>query len=548
MKKSYSLKQILCTIYLGVIFVIYPLFEKNHYYEMGVNKYKFYLWSTIVFFVLLGISIITDPDTYKSKRKPSGKAKNTSKKAKTQVVEEPQKELNFFQKLWSGFKALPAMEKSVLLYAIIVVISYIMSVDKYMGFWGADGWQMGLLIQACILGGFYAIFYAWEKDEYPIVFLLFGSFIVFLLGFLHRFNIDPLNMYEGLDEGYMLDFLSTIGQATWYSSYVCTLFPVGLVLFLVTKNSTIKKIAAAYSVVAFATICTQNSDSAFAAVFAVFLLFLWRAFDGKEELKELFEAALLMSATFTVVGLLQRAMADRILKLDDLSFFMTKGPLMPAFFVLVGVIYLVLFKVKSIKILDKIYTARKALNIIRIVIYGLIAVSVVGYVVFIILNTAGAFGEPIDNKYLLIDDYWGNWRGFHWKLTAQMYADFPWYRKLFGAGPDCFEAMTTQYYPYNEIVAERFDGQVLSCAHNEFYNMIICYGGLGAIAYISIFVSSFVTFVKASKKEPLFLAVAASIVSYAMHNFFCYQTICCTPFLFLILAVGAKWLKSKSRY
>lgn len=542
MKKRQSLKQIICTIYLVVIFVVYPLFQKDHYYEMGVHKYLFYLYSTIAFLVFIVFAALTDPKAYKSSNSKSSKNSNKKKNNKA-VVEEPEQKKGFPEKLWDGFKTLPNMEKALLIYSVTVVISYIFSVDKHMAFWGADGWQMGLLIQGCMIGAFYALFFFWEKEIYPIAFAMLGSGVVFLLGFLHRFYIDPLNMYEGLDEHYMLEFLSTIGQATWYSSFVCTLFPIGLVLFIVAKSRNVKIIAGVYSAISFATLCTQNSDSAFAALFVVLLLFFWRAFDGKEELKGLLQAVLLMSATFSIVGVLQRIFWDYVIELDKISFFMTKGPLMPAVFVLCLIMYVLLFIINKGKLADAILSARKPLVIIRGIIFGLMVVGIVGYVVFIILNTAGAFGDPNENIYLYLNDYWGNWRGFHWKLTAKMYAEFPWYRKLIGAGPDCYEAMTTQFEPYNTMVNDLFPDMVLSCSHNEFYNMIICYGGIGAIAYACIYIFGFIRFYKASKVEPMFLAVAASIVSYSMHNFFCYQTICCTPFMFIIMAIGAKYIK-----
>ena len=37
---------------------------------------------------------------------------------------------------------------------------------------------------------------------------------------------------------------------------------------------------------------------------------------------------------------------------------------------------------------------------------------------------------------------------------------------------------------------------------------------------------------------PVMAGFIACIVSYMSHNFFCYQQICCTPFLFLIIGAG----------
>lgn len=57
-----------------------------------------------------------------------------------------------------------------------------------------------------------------------------------LLGILHRFSIDPLGMYQGLDESWQLLFLSTIGQASWYSGYVCVALTAGAAVFLLQRQ------------------------------------------------------------------------------------------------------------------------------------------------------------------------------------------------------------------------------------------------------------------------------------------------------------------------
>lgn len=63
-----------------------------------------------------------------------------------------------------------------------------------------------------------------------------GSGITFILGILNRFGVDPLGMYKGISSSYQILFLSTIGQATWYSSYVCTVFAIGLCIFFCGKE------------------------------------------------------------------------------------------------------------------------------------------------------------------------------------------------------------------------------------------------------------------------------------------------------------------------
>ena len=51
---------------------------------------------------------------------------------------------------------------------------------------------------------------------------------------------------------------------------------------------------------------------------------------------------------------------------------------------------------------------------------------------------------------------------------------------------------------------------------------------------------------KKAKENPFMLAFALCIVGYACHNIFCYQQVCCTPFLFIVLGIGESLTKSEN--
>ena len=51
---------------------------------------------------------------------------------------------------------------------------------------------------------------------------------------------------------------------------------------------------------------------------------------------------------------------------------------------------------------------------------------------------------------------------------------------------------------------------------------------------------------KKAKDNPFMIAFALCIVGYACHNIFCYQQVCCTPFLFITLGIGESLTKSEN--
>ena len=80
--------------------------------------------------------------------------------------------------------------------------------------------------------------------------------------------------------------------------------------------------------------------------------------------------------------------------------------------------------------------------------------------------------------------------------------------------------------------------QMLTNAHNEFLNVLFCMGIVGLIAFTAIFAAAAVHFFQAQKTAAFALAGLLAALVYGAHNFFCYQQVCCTPFLFLILGMA----------
>ncbi len=158
-----------------------------------------------------------------------------------------------------------------------------------------------------------------------------------------------------------------------------------------------------------------------------------------------------------------------------------------------------------------------------------------------ILQTGGLLPEGMGRKlsavsYFTWNDDWGNGRGRIWKFAARIFREENLFHKLIGVGPDCLSSYVAANYGEE---AELLWGQkVLTNAHNEWFNMLINGGILGFVSYAGIFVTAIRRFMKAAGDEPLLTGIAAAAVSYMAYNFFCYQQVCCTPFVFILLGIG----------
>ena len=192
----------------------------------------------------------------------------------------------------------------------------------------------------------------------------------------------------------------------------------------------------------------------------------------------------------------------------------------------------------------------RAMMVLRTVIYALIGCMILFWVVVLVLSAKGvtpSLVEALSQKvpYLIWDWRWGHGRGFTWSITAQMLAEMDIKNRLFGVGPDCYAIYA--HGNYNEQLKAGWGDMVLTNAHNEWLNMFVVGGILGAVTYLGVFLSALVRFVKHSENRPLLIGMAACIAAYMAHNIFCYQQVLCTPFVFLFMAIGEYQIRRKTK-
>ena len=158
--------------------------------------------------------------------------------------------------------------------------------------------------------------------------------------------------------------------------------------------------------------------------------------------------------------------------------------------------------------------ATNVMVVIRNIFYGLVAAGVLFGILILVLSAKGKLSGvllTISEKipYLAWGDQWGNGRGFTWSITGKMIMEMNPFHKLFGVGPDHFAGYA--YSLYEEELNWKWGNNVLTNAHNEWVNMIVDYGFLGAAAYIGFFLSALVRFVKTAKTVRCFYVLRAAL-------------------------------------
>lgn len=498
----------LTAIYIFLMMVVYPIYFEDKYYNMGDAKWHFFRAVTLVGVpILLAVFIWYCVEL---------------------IIK---KELN--SKIKSFFSALSVTDWFVLAFLIASLLSFCFSPFKEEALWGFEGWYMGLIAQICFVMVYLFVsrFFRWDP---PFIICYFAAAaFVFLMGVLMRFNIDPMLMYENLDDYYKTLFISTLGQTSWYSSYMILIVPLGIFAFWHYDNKVIRIVSGVFTALSYMTLVTQNSDSAYLGLVGVFMILFWVSMESTKKMLRFLECLILGVVSFKLMGICQLAFPERVIQLDTMSIVMSQSKLTYIVLAVLIVAYALLFygyKKKNIDI--------SKIKFIRYIVLVTFVIGVILGIIYIYLNTTGQISENLasDNNYLYFNDRWGNGRGSSWKFSVATFflSEIPY--KLFGAGPDCFPYLVYQFF--GDELNEIWSGMTLSCAHNEWLNMLINEGLLGLISYFGIFVTAIGGCMKNAKKYPELIGVAMSTIAYVCHNIFCYQQIICTPIIFIIMGIG----------
>lgn len=505
---SKKLMKDVVSLYVFFMFAIYPLYYEDKYYNMGDAKWHFFRWVTLVGVIIMTVIFIWY-QIYLSQK-------------------------GLLSRYWD-IHSMSVLDWIVLSYALAALTSFILSPYKSDTLIGYDGWYMGLISQLAFVVLYYFVSRFWRWDDIVFVIYLAVSAVVFAVCILNRFRIDPLEMYKGLDESYFIYFISTLGQATWFSSYMVLLFPMGLFAFWYCDGK-VKRIASgAYALLGAMTMIAQNSDSALLAYGAVYLILFCASFSDNKKMRRYLECLVVLFSGWKLIGLLQVAFSDRVVKLSGIMRALSIGPVTWVFLAAaVGLLlaYIRMEKKESFEVANY-----RNIRVVVIALTGLAAVSLIGYVA---LNTMGVFeGTSLESQdnYLVFDYKWGSDRGLSWIGAVGTFMKTEFVRKLFGAGPDGFYHEVYRFYA-EPLNARWGENTILTCAHNEWLNALINVGIIGAAAYIGIFVGGMIRFIKKSASLPETLVPAMCIAAYMMHNFFCYQQIICTPIVFIIIGAG----------
>ena len=486
------------------------------------------------------------------------------------------------QNFW---QSLTGTELFAVCYIAALCISYLLTDYPEFAKMGADGWNMGFWPQILFLFFFLLL----ERTLTPrlakagIGMMLSASTVVFLLGLLNRYGVNPLHM-ESSGPG----FISTIGNINWYCGYWSVLFPVCCGIFLFrekvlpgsrsahtgalqqrTPASVLYDFLLVFSgiavVIGFATGVSQGSDSGLLVLAAITLILGCFAGKEKEDLRHFIELLLLFCVSLTGLFALQHLFPERNKYQTAGYLFLTGKPWGLIFGVLLLCLYFFLFirkkncangRAKTVEnYRDNKLTGTADRGIVWTyrawqILTGLSAAALVLYIGLLIFNTThpGVIPALDGNALFTFNTSWGSSRGATWSIGIHTFLAQNFGHRLFGVGPDSMAAYLYQS-DNSTLLAEvraTFGDKRLTNAHGEWITVLVNTGLMGLLSFAAMIISAVGTLFS-RKQKTLAKACGLAVLCYTLHNIFSFEQMMNISQMYLVMGIGMAVAEKEER-
>lgn len=383
------------------------------------------------------------------------------------------------------------------------------------------------------------------------MFGLFGvvSAAVFLLGYLNRFGIYPIDM-KWVD----VQFISTIGNINWYCGYlVSVLFGACYLMWQGEfwqgeKDKWKRALLFLYVAIGFATLITQGSMSGLFTLAVVFVVMFCLSADSGRRMQLFAWELLLFSSVCFFTCLVRNVFGGQITYTDFVVELLTDSWL-PVLMVAGSAFFLWWVDRWEKK---QMYPAKGFHKAAKMLIIGIIT-AVAAVIGMIVVNTLhpGSLGALSEYSLFTFSPSWGSNRAATWKAGLLCFGEQDLLHKFIGVGPDCMSVFVREgsSVGLRQMVRDTFGYLSLTNAHNEWLTVLVNTGILGLISYVGMMGNAIDRYITGGKNkgELMLGACGFCLLAYTINNLFSFQQSVSTTTIFVIMGMGEALLRRSER-
>lgn len=453
----------------------------------------------------------------------------------------------------------------VLGYGISLLLSFLVSDYKASVLWGYEGWGLGAAPQFMMVLSYFLVSRFLFREEEGVwtgvhkgvrIAIGIATFLVYGIGILNRFMIDPLGIQKELYRSDMVywekgNFLSTIGNINWFSGYiVVTLFvAIGVFVFVPIKDRVTMWVMAGLCFVGSWVLVVQGSNTGHMTLVSMGLLLGYDTLvrtEKKHTLEPLRKWFLLGCLVFGCMCLsyvwihLGGAFnyKDGLLRLLVNSPFPWCGLL----FFFLGLLWITRLEKREKQRFPEI------IELVRRFVFGGAILLVLLVLILMIVKTKAPDLLPfLPTEWFVLDVAWGNNRGVTFWAALCCFDSQDLLHKLFGLGPDGmvqYIYSSTNTWIRDTVAAVQGD-LLLTNAHCEVLTVLVNQGLLGAICFVGMLIEAIKSGL--SSDESYKNAIAIGLLAYGIHGIFSFSTVLNLSILFLLLGLVGNQKRNPQR-
>ena len=508
--------------YIYLMFVVLPLVFIDHYFNISTEKWVFFTAATILYIFVILTLLLVDSDPASSK--------------------------------W--FDNMGVIEWCFVAFLLANGISLVLSVDITESFLGLSSRHHGFANYALYFTVFFILRkQSIETNKFMRIFAFIGGFEG-LFSTLQFLTIDPIGMYNGTKWESIMSFISTIGNANFFSSFLSLTTPLTIYLFIREKKPGMQMAYAVCMVLEFMGGLSCGADSFYLGIAAGLFIMLVGGGLTLRDYRRLPLALMFVAAGDFVLALVSNYLRDNRIVFSASLKYTSLGPtivralegitkaladytFLITFFVVMLVLYIVLLIVeKNIAkkrdtetTLDEVTPlpvgSKKGFRTFSNVVLVLSLVAIVCATIYIVVD------YPFD------DDFGTN-RGFVWKLALDDFKGMSWFRKIFGYGQESLIIVFVNKYHDYMIESKRV---IYDNVHCEPFQYLMTLGILGLGTYIALIGSTLSALIRKIRKDPEVNVFLIPIFSYFMQSFVNIAQTASTSLFFITIALAVNYLR-----
>ena len=514
-KLRFTVNHALASIYVFLLFTIFPLFLSKYYSAARRDKLTLFIILTAIAGVAVGFVALAN---YLSRNNEYNKKLNTYR---------------------DPFR-ISFTDIGIVAFLLISVISTLASSDINHSFLGHSaentdsGRSMGLLMLIMLFVCYVVIsrFFFSRKFIYYGIFA--GITVVVGLAILNFHKADPIGIFEVYKnsssyDNVFMNFTSTIGNKNYLSALVCVSLMFSFGMAINTRDIVMRIVAFVSTGIQFMGLLVATSDGGFLGFFAAMAVILLVASRDHKKLMWYFTGLAVMMLSAMLLATYKESSKGY----TSFSSFFIESP------AVYGILAVSALLAVGLYILDIKMNNFIMPSYVFYIILGIIGAAVLAFIyLFIhysIIDTTSYIEKDSFMRFFRYNDNWGTHRGFFWNRSFRAFGDMNIFEKLFGAGPESFYF---KFEPYFSELSKTYHESSSSTAHNVYINYLITHGIVGLCAYLTFIGAAITRAFKNAKENPLAFVCLGVIVAYAAQDIVNIANPVNTPWFIVFIAIS----------